>query len=270
MNANPWNYKEDNRIKAQRQVEYMDELFSTETATSVANTTIYTGPINKWDWTENSEGSTTYSQVEDMDTIQAIFHIKKHLESIIGINETIKVAVLNFASYRNPGGRFIDGSNAQEECLCHESNLYNILRNFTSYYKDNNSNPNRNLYTDRALYSPDVIFNKGDNIVKADVITCAAPNWTAAKKWNVSPIENALVLAQRIQFIKDIAELEKVDVLILGAWGCGVFGQNPQTVAKLFNFIFRDTKIKNIFYAIPKGLNSYNFDSFYECIYKKS
>jgi uncharacterized protein (TIGR02452 family) len=265
MKENPWRYKEDNKIKAQKQIKYMDKNFAKETAAAVANTNIYTGPLNKNDWTKNGLNPAPYSQLLDMSTVNAIFHVRKVLGED---HKEVKVAALNFASYRNPGGRFIDGSNAQEECLCHESNLYNILRNFTSYYKENNSKPNKNLYTDRALYSPDVIFNKGDRIAKADIITCASPNWAAACKWNVSQIENSLVLAQRIQFIKDIAELETVDVLILGAWGCGVFGQNPRTVAKLFNFIFRESKIKNIVYAIPGGLNSDNFKAFDECVRK--
>ena len=179
-----------------------------------------------------------------------------------------KIAVLNFASYRNPGGKFIEGSNAQEECLCHESNLYNVLRNFAPYYKENNSKANRNLYTDRALYSPDVIFNKEEEIVKADVITCASPNWTAASERGVTQVENTLVLAQRMQFIKDIAELNDVDILILGAWGCGVFGQHPKVIARLFDFIFKESKIKNIVYAVPEKLNSNNFESFDECVRK--
>ena len=53
MNANPWRYKEDNKIKAQKQIKYMDENFANETAAAVAGTVIYTGPIDVWDWTEN-------------------------------------------------------------------------------------------------------------------------------------------------------------------------------------------------------------------------
>lgn len=255
----------DNKIKAQKQIKFMDENFSKETAAAVANTRIYTGPINKWDWTENGFKSIPYIQLLDMGTVDAIFHAREELGED---NKKIKVAALNFASYRSPGGKFIDGSNAQEECLCHESNLYNILKNFTSYYKENNFKPNKNLYTDRALYTPDVIFYKDNKIIQADIITCASPNWIAACKWNVSQVENTLVLAQRIQFIKEIVENETVDVLILGAWGCGVFGQNPRTVAKLFDFIFREANIKNIIYAIPNNINSENFKAFDECIRK--
>ena len=265
MNANPWKYREDNKIKAQKQIKYMDENFANETAAAVAGTAIYTGPIDEWNWTENGFNPVPYSQLLDMSTVDAIFHVREVLGED---NEEIKVAALNFASYRNPGGKFIEGSNAQEECLCHESNLYNVLRNFAPYYKENNSKANRNLYTDRALYSPDVIFNKGEEIVKADVITCASPNWTAASKQGVTQVENTLVLAQRMQFIKDIAEFNNVDILILGAWGCGVFGQHPKVIARLFNFIFKESKIKTIAYAVPERLNSNNFKSFDECIRK--
>ena len=261
MKVSPWKYKEDNKIKAQKQIEYMNKNFANETKTTIANTIVYTGPINKWDWAANGLNPSPYSLLLDMDTVEAIFFIHKAVKDA-------KIAVLNFASYRNPGGKFIEGSNAQEECLCHESNLYNVLRNFVSYYKENNSKANRNLYTDRALYSPDVIFNKGGEIVKADVITCASPNWAAASERGVTQVENTLVLAQRMQFIKDIAELNDVDILILGAWGCGVFGQHPKVIARLFDFIFKESKIKTIAYAVPERLNSNNFESFDECVRK--
>lgn len=264
MMKNPWSKKEDNKIKAQKQVQLMDELYSDEIAAATANTTIYTGPLGAWDWNYHAKNQPRV-QLLDMGTAEAILHIR----NIVGNdNEKVKVAALNFASYRNPGGKFIEGSNAQEECLCHASNLYNILRNFTTYYKDNNRCPNKNLYTDRALYTPDVLFNDGDGVVVADVITCASPNWTAARKWNVSQVENTLVLAQRMQFIKDIAELNDVDILVLGAWGCGVFGQHPKVIARLFDFIFKESKIKTIVYAVPNRLNSDNFKAFDECIRK--
>lgn len=69
-----------------------------------------------------------------------------------------KTAVLNFASYKNPGGKFMEGSSAQEECLCHASTLYNVLKQFPVYYQWNRVHNNRALYTNRALYSEDVIF----------------------------------------------------------------------------------------------------------------
>ena len=57
-----------------------------------------------------------------------------------------------------------------------------------------------------------------------DVITCAAPNKRAAQRYcNVSDEENSRVLESRIDFILDIAKRHKIDILVLGAFGCGVF-----------------------------------------------
>ena len=52
----------------------------------------------------------------------------------------------------------MEGSSAQEESLCHESFLYNVLSRYKEYYHANTYCKNRNLYSDRALYSPDIIF----------------------------------------------------------------------------------------------------------------
>lgn len=186
--------------------------------------------------------------VDEIDSVGAIF-------KYVNINEI--TAVLNFASYNNPGGKFINGSKAQEECLCHESYLYNVLKGRIGYYKINHKNKNRSLYTDRALYSPNVRFTKECKDVFCDVITCAAPNKTAAQKYyNVSDEENSEVLKERIEFVLKIAQDNGVDNLILGAYGCGVFGQDPLEVAKIFKeFLSGKYKCFNkVIFAIPNRL----------------
>ena len=155
---------------------------------------------------------------------------------------------------------FVRGSHAQEECLCSESNLYNILLKFdASYYAWNrkNENSNRSLYTNRALYTPDVVFIRdGLNPIRCDVITCAAPNYTIAKSYHhIRNLDNSRALYARIKFVKMIAEENNVDTLILGAFGCGIFGQKPDEVAKLFAFVFEKTVIKRLIFAIPAGDN---------------
>ena len=96
-----------------------------------------------------------------------------------------KSAVLNFASYKHPGGLFLQGSNAQEESLCHESFLYNVLKEYElEYYTWNREHLNKALYLNRALYSPDVIFERGEYRSKCDVITCAAPNFGTNSRYN--------------------------------------------------------------------------------------
>lgn len=172
-----------------------------------------------------------------------------------------KICILNFASYKNPGGKFIEGSSAQEESLCHESNLYNILLRFDkTYYAPHREKgaTNRALYYDEAIYTPDVVFS--DN--KFDVLTCAAPNWSAASRFGVSLDENNEVLKSRIEFIKAILEENNVDVAILGAWGAGVFGQDPAIIATYFKTEFYHSSISTIVYAVPAGLNQKNYNIF--------
>ena len=81
-----------------------------------------------------------------------------------------KTAVLNFVSYKNPSGMFLKGSKAQEECLCHESFLYNVLKEFQKdYYDRNKEHLNKALYTNRALFSENVVFFRNNKQVKCDV-----------------------------------------------------------------------------------------------------
>lgn len=183
-----------------------------------------------------------------------------------------KVALLNFASYTHPGGGYIVGSHAQEEILCEHSYLYNVLSSFKdSFYKWNNKFKNNSLYLNRALYSPDILFSEVDTInVKAgsvycDVITCASPNKKAAqnnKKYKKE--DNTEALEERIKFILDIAKDNNVDTLILGAFGCGAFGQDPKEVANIFKRYLSTTHkcFKKVIFAIPKCYGKTNYEVF--------
>lgn len=175
-----------------------------------------------------------------------------------------KTAVLNFASYKKPGGMFLNGSQAQEEALCHGSNLYNVLKNFSDYYAWNQAHLNRALYQNRALYTPDILFFKDGGIYRCDVITCAAPNASAAVKCGVHKEEISTVLSNRILFILGIAEEEQVDTLILGAWGCGVFGLDPDEVASQFRECLGSGQygFTNVVFAVPQSDNNQNLQAF--------
>lgn len=187
------------------------------------------------------------------------------------------IAALNFASYKNPGGKFLEGSRAQEECLCHESFLYNVLRRFPGYYERNAERLNKALYENRALYTPSVCFfgqagnsSSGNEVFcSISIITCAAPNKSAAQKYcNVSDEENHAALEDRIRFVLDIAEYHCVDTLILGAYGCGVFGQDPKEVATVFKKqLFLDDKnprygFRKVIFPIPYSEKDRNLETF--------
>jgi len=200
---------------------------------------------------------------------------EKNMEIIVDDLDTVhagrrycndgKVALLNFSSYKNPGGMFINGSKAQEECLCHASYLYNVLSKFViEFYDWNNRHKNKALYLNRGLYTPDILFQYEEVLFNCDVITCAAPNKSAAQKYQkVSDEENTSVLRSRIKFVLDIAKDNKVDLLILGAYGCGVFGQDANEVANIFKEYLNTTHkcFDKVIFAIPKGRDG-NLEAF--------
>ena len=241
-----WKNKNANKVIAKKHTNAMQRLFATEIEDCISLTTICSGIIPL----HGTGFGIPDVVVDDINTVEAI---AKYMDG--------HTAVLNFASYKEPGGKFLEGSMAQEESLCHSSFLYNVLAQCQGYYQWNNEHKNRGLYKNRALYSPNVRFFHGENTYVADVITCAAPNLSTARKYcDVSPQENTAALNSRIQFLLDIAEREKVDTLILGAWGCGVFGQDPEEVAQIFKNNLPERNIKKVIFAIPAGNN--NFEAF--------
>lgn len=194
--------------------------------------------------------------VTDNDTVSEIFEDHKE-----GYSNPI-ITVLNFASFTRPGGGFLNGSNAQEENLCMRSNLYEILEQQTEFYKFNADNAfkTKGAYMNRAIFSEKVTFFKGDESKQCNVITCACPN-KSVKYLQDHPAENYSILKSRIRFILDIAEHNLTDTLILGAWGCGVFKQDPQEVATIFKEVLQDKKYQftNVIFAIPAGENYNKF-----------
>ena len=109
------------------------------------------------------------------------------------------------------------------------------------------------------MYSPDVVFTNDSVGTLCDVITCAAPNKSAAQKYcHVSDEENYNALESRIRFVLHIAEKEKVDTLILGAYGAGVFGQDATEVAQIFKRLL----IEKIIFAIPDCSRNKNYKKF--------
>lgn len=218
-----WINKEQRAATARKHTEDMQLKYAGQIEKAVIGTKIYDTDF-KFDVGANKNG--TEITVIDSDTVHA-----GNLYCREG-----RTALLNFASYKNPGGMFINGSKAQEECLCHASYLYNVLSQFTDkFYKWNNENKNRALYFNRALYSPGILFFDGGEDFYCDVITCAAPNKSATQRYGkVSVLENTDVLKSRIKFVLGIAADNHVDILILGAFGCGVFGQDAEEVAGIF------------------------------------
>lgn len=221
----------------------MEEKFSDEIKASIRDTIIYSP---EFECKKATIEKKTGIIICDLDSVSAIMEF----------GSDNRTAVLNFSSYLNPGGRFIDGSKAQEECLCHESFLYNVLKEISEFYEWNAQHKNKALYMNRGLYTYNVRFESGKENCWCDVITCAAPNKSAAQKLcNISDSWNRKVLESRIKFVLDIAKDNGVNTLILGAYGCGVFGQDPIEVASIFKNLLQTTHkcFETVVFAIPAG-----------------
>lgn len=167
------------------------------------------------------------------------------------------VACLNFASAKNAGGGFLGGAEAQEEALARASALYSCLLMAPAYYERNRANPSK-IYLDLAIWSPLVPFFRDDTgalldePLLASVITAPAPNAGAValnEPEDFPLVEPALV--RRAEQVLAIARAHRVERLILGAWGCGVFRNDPQIVASIFaRLLFTGGKYHNVFHEI--------------------
>jgi uncharacterized protein (TIGR02452 family) len=150
------------------------------------------------------------------------------------------VAALNFASAKNPGGGFLGGSQAQEESLARSSGLYASLLKAQAYY-DRHRAGSSALYSDAMILSPGcpVIRNDDGELLEqpylATFITSAAPNAGAVEANR--PAEPPLipdVFRRRSEYVLALAAAEGYADLVLGAWGCGVFRNDPTLVARTF------------------------------------
>lgn len=150
------------------------------------------------------------------------------------------VVLLAFASARNPSGGFVRGAKAQEEDLARCSSLYTCLLQQPLYYERNRAESSL-LYTDHIIYSPRVPFFRVKNRdlleepFTASVITAPAPN--AGQYLRRSPgaeAEVAAALLRRARYVLEVAVANGHKTLLLGAWGCGVFQNDPAAVADAF------------------------------------
>ncbi|MEU3611774.1 TIGR02452 family protein [Streptomyces sp. NPDC006872] len=150
------------------------------------------------------------------------------------------VAVLNFASARNPGGGFLNGAQAQEEALCRASALYTCLLQARDFYDHHRAHRDP-FYTDRVIHSPAVpVFrdDRGrllDEPFAAGFLTAAAPNAGVVLRTTPERApELPAALAVRAERVLETAAAHGYRRLVLGAWGCGVFRNDPAQVAEAF------------------------------------
>ncbi|MFF8955062.1 TIGR02452 family protein [Streptomyces sp. NPDC014894] len=150
------------------------------------------------------------------------------------------VAVLSFASARNPGGGYLNGAQAQEEALCRASALYTTLLCAPEYYAHHRADRDP-FYSDRVICSPAVPVFRDDRGALLDTpytvgfLTSPAPNaGVIARRAPEERHRIPAALAVRAERVLETAAVHGYRRLVLGAWGCGVFRNDPAAVAGAF------------------------------------
>lgn len=196
----------------------------------------------------------------------------------------LKIAVLNFASSTNPGGGVTSGASAQEECLCRVSTLYPCLKDesmWDLFYAPHRKARNP-LHNDDIIYTKDVIVFKDDDYqplpqpFTVDVITCAAPTLReqSSNRYNpsdgdkapdITPEDLLALHEKRGRQILSAAAANGAQVIILGAFGCGAFRNDPAVVAQAYANILPEYLhyFRTIEFAVYcRPLSPQNFDAF--------
>ena len=207
-------------------------------------------------------------------------------------NPGSKVAVMNFANAFHAGGGVVRGASAQEECLCRTSTLYPLIyrkslyNSFYKYHKDKNT-PKA---SDSLIYTEGVVICKTDedlpkrmdkkDWVTVDVITIAAPDLRKSSNvyfglvnggGNMNDAELFGYHVKRAIHMFTVAASKGADVLVLGAFGCGAFQNNPEVVARAYKIAIQEfpkvfKKIEFAVYCPPGGSKNYDvFSNFYGC-----
>ena len=201
-------------------------------AASVRGTRLYRPGHGELSWQPLDPGVSTSVEVTGETTAEA----SRRLVEAEGVAH---VAALNFASAKNPGGGFLRGAKAQEEDLARCSALYTTQITQRAYYDENRASGTM-LYTDHLIYSPDVPFFRDERheLLPApflvSILTSPAPNAGEARQHGESARAVQTTLERRAAQVLDVAVHHGHRVLVLGAWGCGVFQNDPRAVAEVF------------------------------------
>jgi len=172
------------------------------------------------------------------------------------------VAVLNFASALEPGGGWLRGAAAQEEALARASALVACLEQAPGYYAANRTPPS-DRYTDHVIHSPRVPFFRDERHRPLDapifLSVLSAPAPYAGGSLDRPSLR--LTLERRASVVLAVAADQRHPVLVLGAWGCGAFRNNPEDVAGVFAGLLRHAAFSRPFRRIVFAVLSPEGDS---------
>lgn len=198
----------------------------------------------------SSETSSTVSsepvqiRLQVADTFQAAAHL---LESSKFKNaKSSRVAVLNMASPLRAGGGFLNGASAQEESLCMRSTLYPALKD--EFYR---------LPEFGGVYTPDIMVFRphhegAQDLPKnerffVDVVSSAMlrhPDTEEDEEGEkiYASQQDRRIVEKKMQAVMNMVRAKGVRRLVLGAWGCGAFGNPVKEVAAIWKKVLLQTQ----------------------------
>ena len=209
-------------------------------------------PISICQWTGSKDGDTLtiVFEVRGEGTVDAIFRLAG------GEVLCPKIGVLNFASAKNPGGGFLNGSVAQEECLALCSNLYQTQTTGQGprYYEINRANRDP-VYTDTMLIGDVTFFRTSDyalteHSITCPVITAPAVNMGIVLRNGDSADRAKAVMKGRMRKVLALFARWGCTELVLGAYGCGVFRNDPEDVARFWQELLLEEGWGRLFEAV--------------------
>lgn len=194
-------------------------------------------------------------------------------DSLEAAKEYYRPLVLNFANAFTPGGGFLSGASSQEESLCRASSLYVSINSMAAKEMYQYNLDHRNPFdSDFMLLSEQVaVFrNIKNELLKhpfpISVLTVPAIDRSRPDSFNYSQQEADVVMKNRIRLLLLVAARNMYRNLILGAWGCGVFGNDASTVAGYFYQILIEEHFEDYFetvvFAIYEREGRKNIDAF--------
>ncbi|KAK6531860.1 hypothetical protein TWF694_003025 [Orbilia ellipsospora] len=148
----------------------------------------------------------------------------------------LRVAVLNMASNVQPGGGVLNGSQAQEETLCRRSTLYpSLAKDRGTFYP---------LISGMVIYTSDVqvfmsqryeMLNSNERYW-VDVISAAAPKRPELSRSGAVYADQSdyEALVTTVKSMMRVAVMKGVTHLVLGAFGCGAYGNPNRVVSEVF------------------------------------
>ena len=235
--------KEERAAQAAKHLSFVKGVFAKETKEAVQSVKIY----------EDGEARSVSLPEPKADATETSVTSAFPVSALHGVSGS--ATLVDPASFTRPGGAYADGSFGPEQVLCSESNLYPILQGIKATYHDKNRGyACGQLFTDRAAYLENVVFNREGSLKKANVIVLAEPNRQRALENHRSEKECDACLQNRIETLLGIAAANETKTLIVGAFGCGRQGFPPARVIEVFKTWIEahPGALPHIIFAVPR------------------